>query len=227
MSIWKQRNLTLLGKNLLINALSSSLFIYNAQIELPPADFVKLVEKLHKEFLWVGVPKIAHNTIIANYENGGIRYRDLNCFIDAVNIKFLQNIVSSPVHNHFALPNLWVKTLFKIPTLPEREPYFYNFFQNTLNILDCKIKIPRICNYKGHPFYYRLLKTSETLFQNSCLNMEDLISVPIWFNASLKTKFDTEISKAGFNFVKDLFPENQPLINFNGKELLKFVNLEI
>ena len=47
LSIWKQRNLTLLGKNLLINALSSSLFIYNAQIELPPADFVKLVEKLH------------------------------------------------------------------------------------------------------------------------------------------------------------------------------------
>ena len=225
LSIWKQRNLTLIGKNILINALSSSLFIYNAQIELPPTDFVKLVEKQHKEFLWAGVPKIAHNTLIANYENGGIKYKDLNCFIDAINVKFLQNIVTNPAPNHLALPDLWVKTLFKIPTLPEREPYFYNFFQNTLNILDCKIQIPRIGNYKAILSTIRLLKTSEILFQNSCLNIENLISVPIWFNASLKTKFDTEISKAGFNFVKDLFPENQPLINFNGLRIVKIRKL--
>ena len=96
------------GKNLLINALSSSLFLYNAQIELPPSDFVKLVEKLHKEFLWAGVPKIAHNTIIASYEKAGIKYKDLNCLIDAINIKFIQNISSSPTQNHLALPNLWV-----------------------------------------------------------------------------------------------------------------------
>ena len=124
LSIWKQRNLTLMGKNLLINSLSSSLFIFNAQIEFPPEDFVKLVEKLHKQFLWDGVPKIAHNTIIANYKDGGIRYKDLNCFIDAINVKFVQNITSIPVQNHQALPNLWLKNMFKIPILPGRDPYF-------------------------------------------------------------------------------------------------------
>ena len=30
----------------------------------------------------------------------------------------------------------------------------------------------------------------------------------------MKTQFDTEISQAGFNFIKDLFPCNQPLQNF-------------
>ena len=30
----------------------------------------------------------------------------------------------------------------------------------------------------------------------------------------MKTQFDTEISQAGFNFIKDLFPSNQPLQNF-------------
>ena len=46
--------------------------------------------------------------------------------------------------------------------------------------------------------------------------MENLISIPIWFNRILKTKFDCEISQAGFNFLKDLFPENIPVNNFNG-----------
>ena len=45
LNIWKQRNLTLFGKNLLINSLSTSLFIFNAQIDNPPADLIKLVEK--------------------------------------------------------------------------------------------------------------------------------------------------------------------------------------
>ena len=215
LNIWKMRNLTLIGKNLLINALSSSLFIFNAQIELPPTDFVNIVEKLHKEFLWAGVPKIAHNTIIASYKAGGIKYRDLNCFIEAINVKFIQNIACSHFTNHLALPILWLKKLFKIPNSPEIDPYFCNFFQNNMNILDCKIKVPRIGDYKGHPFYYKILKTSEALFENSCSKMENIISIPIWFNKTLKTKFDIEISKAGFNFVKYLFPENQPLTNFN------------
>ena len=224
-SIWKQRNLTLMGKNLLINSLSSSLFIFNAQIEFPPEDFVKLVEKLHKQFLWDGVPKIAHNTIIASYKNGGIQYKDLNCFIDAINVKFVQNIISSPVQNHQALPNYWLKILFKIPILPEREQYFYDFFQNTMNVLDCKFRLPRLGHFKGHPFYYRIFKTSEALFQNSCSEIESIVSIPIWFNKILKTKFDTEISKAGFNFIKDLFPESLPLTNYNGLRNIKIRKL--
>ena len=70
LNVWKQRNLTLFGKSILISSLSTSLFIFNTQIDTPPADFIKLVEGLHKDFLWAGVPKIAHHTIIGNYQRG-------------------------------------------------------------------------------------------------------------------------------------------------------------
>ena len=40
-NIWKQRPLTLIGKNMLIN----SSFLFNAQIEIPPPDFIRLVDK--------------------------------------------------------------------------------------------------------------------------------------------------------------------------------------
>jgi hypothetical protein len=50
MNIWKQRHLTIIGKNLLINSLLNSLFIFNCQIEAPPPDFIKLVEEKNKSF---------------------------------------------------------------------------------------------------------------------------------------------------------------------------------
>ena len=62
---WKQRSLTIIGKNLLINALLNSLFSFNAQIEHPPVEFLKEIESKNKKFLWDGgVSKIAHHSII-------------------------------------------------------------------------------------------------------------------------------------------------------------------
>ena len=93
-NIWKQRNLTLFGKNIVINALLNSLIVFNCQIEYPPVDFMPLVDKKSKEFLW-GVQghhctlKIAHNSIIAKFEDGGFNYKDLQSFIGSINIKFL------------------------------------------------------------------------------------------------------------------------------------------
>ena len=79
--------------------------------------------------------------------------------------------------------------------------------------------------YKGHQFYYKILKTSVNLFESNCTHLENLFSIPIWFNRILKTNFDAEISNAGFNFVKDLFPKNQPLTQFNGLRNIKIRKL--
>ena len=76
--------------------MATSLFLFNCQIETPPTDFIKLVEQLQKDFLWSGTPKIAHNAIIADYKSGGINYKDLNSFIAAVNVKFIQKLLVSP-----------------------------------------------------------------------------------------------------------------------------------
>ena len=90
--MWKQRNLTIFGKNLLINALSNSLFLFNAQIDNPPNDFIKLADSVNKDFLWGGgTPKIAHHSIIADYNQGGIKYKDLSCMISSINMKFILN----------------------------------------------------------------------------------------------------------------------------------------
>ena len=222
LNVWKQRNLTLFGKSLLISSLSTSLFLFNAQIENPPNDFIKLVEGAHKDFLWGGVPKIAHHTLIGNYKSGGIKYKDLHSFIAAINFKFIQMLQDcTNKFPHQVLLNYWLKKMFNIPTRANDQPYFYEFFTEKLHIVNCLIKIPQKAKFKGHPFYYDTLKTYEAMSHNFSLELENILSTPIWFNRILNSKFDPEISIAGFNYFKDLFPENMPVENFNGLRNIK------
>ena len=65
----------------------------------------------------------------------------------------------------------------------------------------------------------------ESLFRHGSSEIESVVSTPIWFNKNLKTKFDTEISRAGFNFIKDLYPENRPVTNYNGLRNVKIRKL--
>ena len=176
---------------------------------------------LHKQFLWGGVPKIAHRTLIANYEYGGIGYRDLNEFISSMNVKFIQNLPLVSETSHTVLPILWIKQLFKISTGDTGD-----YFSTCLNILDCKYKTPRKAFYRGHPFYFAILKRIENVSTKLCKNTENILAIPIWYNRYLQTKFDSEISQAGFNFIKDLFPNNSALVNFGNLAHVKIRKLQ-
>ena len=150
-------------------------------------------------------------------KRGGIKYKDLNSFLASINVKFIQKLSLSSSSGNTFLPNLWIKNLFKIPTNPNdaRELYFQNYFSNVVNILDCKFKVPRKIHYKGHPFYYQILKTYEKISEQKCIDAENILSTSIWFNRDLKSQFDIEISQAGFNFIKDLFPNYRQIEDYN------------
>ena len=60
---------------------------------------------------------------------------------------------------------------------------------------------------------YKILNTAKNLFENNCTHLE-FFSVPIWFKRFLKIKFDEEITIAGCNYLKNLFPEMKPFTCF-------------
>ena len=92
LNMWKQRYLTLFGKKIVIHALINSLFIYNCQIEMPPTNFLPLVDRKCKEFLCGSrTAKISHHSIIGDTARGGMRYKDLQNFILSINFKFYLN----------------------------------------------------------------------------------------------------------------------------------------
>ena len=90
MNTWKQRELTIFGKNIIITSLINSLILYNAQIETPPPQFLQMAEKIKKSFIWGGgVAKIAHSSLIGTIKQGGINYKDMQTQIHSMNSKFL------------------------------------------------------------------------------------------------------------------------------------------
>ena len=122
-------------------------------------------------------PKISHSSIIANFDEGGISYKDLDCFIMSINVKFLLYLTSGANNRCSILPQLWINSLFKIPNnfINESQQYFYNFFKSNLNILDCKVTVPRKNNWKGHPFYYEILKSLEKITSHLPQELENIL----------------------------------------------------
>ena len=79
----------LFGNKIVIHALINSLFIYNCQIKMPPTNFLPLVDRKCKEFLWGSTTaKISHHSIIGDTARGRMRYKDLQNFILSINFKF-------------------------------------------------------------------------------------------------------------------------------------------
>ena len=144
---------------------------------------------------------------------GGIKYKDLNTFILSVNYKFLIRLKVNCSLNSTCLPRFWLMQLFKIPTEYGNDDlnYFHNFFSNELSILDCKMKVPMKASWKGHPFYFEILQSYEKCLEQMPKSLENMLSIPIWYNKFLGTKFNVKLSRAGYNYLKDLYIDGEPL----------------
>ena len=95
---------------------------------------------------------------------------------------------------------------FSIPTqgANPRDEYHHRFFSERMSILDCKSKLPKKVLWKGHPFYLELLTSYENIVQKFPKSAQAWMSMPIWFNSMLDTKFDVDLSKFGLNYLRDL-----------------------
>ena len=80
-----------------------------------------------------------------------------------------------------------------------------------ISILDCKFKVPRKTLWRGHPFYYDLLSSYGKQLDYCPKTDENLLSMPIWYNYFLGTRFNVKLSKLGYNFLRDLCKEGKLL----------------
>lgn len=214
LNMWKQRDLTIFGKNVLLTSLINSQLLYNAQIEIPPNDFIKQIESIKKRFLWGGgVSKIAHNSLIGTTAEGGINYKDIQTQINSMNVKYITGLKECKSKRKI-IPLIWIKQLFmKISNIKENESEYYNYFvRNTLDIIGCcSFKLPRKNKWEGHPYYYDILSTIQRLTVAMPNDIHEMLSTPIWYNKFLGTTFDCSLSRQGFNFLKDIIIDGEPV----------------
>ncbi|RUA06506.1 MAG: hypothetical protein DSY43_01870 [Gammaproteobacteria bacterium] len=84
LSMWKMRNLTLYGKSQVVRSLAISQLLFVCSKISVPHSFIKKVEKEITKFLWnEKKPKVKYKTLIADYNEGGIRLPDFESIIQA------------------------------------------------------------------------------------------------------------------------------------------------
>ena len=94
---WQHRKLTLMGKVTVIKNYALPKLIYVlTSLQNPSKQTIKRIDKLMYEFIWDGKPeKIKRDTLIKNYESGGLKMIDLETFIDSLKITWIKRFIES------------------------------------------------------------------------------------------------------------------------------------
>ena len=67
---------------------------------------------------------------------------------------------------------------------------------------------------------FEILKSLEKVALDFPRTVVNILSIPIWYNKSLNTKFDIELLRAGFNYLKYCFVEGRLLnLQQNGPQI--------
>ena len=108
LSAWRARNLSLIGKVLIINSLVGSLFVY--KMSVLPAISTELVQSINKQiqnFIWNDKrPKIPLQTMQKSKEEGGLALVDLHKKDQAIKISWIQILQTDKIVENLAYKQL-------------------------------------------------------------------------------------------------------------------------
>jgi exonuclease III len=106
LAIWGQRELTVLGRITIFKSLAFSKVIYQCNNITVPDDFVKQLIQVAYNFIWQGKPeKVKRKTVIADYEHGGLKMLDIECFLEAQKVIWVKRLQKSEKGSWMAYPN--------------------------------------------------------------------------------------------------------------------------
>ena len=174
---WKYRDLTLIGKILVLNTLVASQFVYQfANMYTPTNDILKKLDQMVKEYMWGNkTPKIAYETLKQTYERGGLKLFDIRKKNSSLKSKWLKEAIYSPT--------TWaIKAQTTLP-LPVDE------------IIRCNISKNDVQYFKNESIWYEIWEAwAEVNFQP---NVEDdqIIHQIIWCNTKITIQGKPFINK--------------------------------
>ena len=197
------RHLTLEGKINVFKSLAISKIIHLALVTSIPADIIDHLNKMQKNFLWKNKnPKIKHETLRKNYEQGGLKSVNIFSKIVSLQCSWVQKLFDKNFHE------------WKIIPLHLLEKYFGKNFKFHSNLL---VKSSSIKNF---PFYY------QEIFHKWCKYLTSPVSVTstimsqfLWYNKYIlidKQSFlFSAMSNNGLNYVGHLFDTRGEIKDWN------------
>ena len=90
LNIWKQRNLSILGKVQIIKSFGVSKLLFLFNMSNPPKDIIQKAEEMFFKFLWNGPHKLKRLSTIAEIYDGGIKMPHLESIVKALQIVWVK-----------------------------------------------------------------------------------------------------------------------------------------
>ena len=164
-NLWKRRNLSIMGKILILKTYGISQLLYISSIINVPDWVVIEAENIMYSFLWNGKQhKVKKKVVIQNIVNGGCNMCDLPSMIKVQKLK-------------------WIKKYFDKSFFPWK-----NTMQSICNIerLDIFLNSNFDPDSIHSNFYSEVLKAWKEVKYNKTQSATDILNQIIWYNSSLK-----------------------------------------
>ena len=184
-----------MGKIVVIKNYALPKLIYHlTSLPKPPKDTIKRLEKLMFNFLWDGKPdKIKRETIIQDYEYGGLKLVDIETFIFLLKVGWVKRLAQT--ENNKLLKKIYERDLNQFggdilfESSMSKEDIVYLFKKKTTNILrDVRLAWNSLTN-KTVIYNYG----NEIIWNNSNIRVDN-DGHSFYTFASLKEKFDLSSS---------------------------------
>ena len=196
LDLWSQRDLSLLGKIAILKSLAFSMITYQCCSLDVPDSFMNNINDIAYKFLWSGKKdKIKRLTMIANYNNGGLKMLDLKSFIIAQRIMWIKRLARSTRASWKAFPEYIMNALAGLDTFNTQ----INTKSNVHNVT---------------PFYWTIIK-SWNILKKIDMNTIDPYEIRkqwLWSNQFIKIN-KLEVSwkiwhEKGINIIHDIIDIN-------------------
>ena len=197
---WGMRFLTLGGKVVVFKTMALSKIIYIGCMSNIPNNIIKLLEKIHKEYIWDKKrPNIKHSTMIADYSKGGLKDIDITSKFKALHLVWANRLLDSNYHP-------WKK----IPT------YYFNSISSNTCLFHPNLDIPEK-RFNDIPVFYKKIITYWMEISQAPPTTPSMVySECLWFNSCIKIN-SSSISHSFCNanasvYLADLFTDNGEFI---------------
>ena len=199
-NLWKQRNLSIIGKIQIIKTYGTSQLIFITNMLSVPLDILKQANTIFHTFLWNGPDKVRRNAMIADYHKGGLKMPHIESIVKTQKIMWAKRFLSSNFH-------------------PWKE--FLNMGLNEIGIHSIMNRVlpEKIIKSADMSTFNKDILISWSSFQTTPALLVEIGNQYLWHNKNITkpnggTLYSQRLSKIGINQVMDLI-ENQRILSIN------------
>ena len=168
--VWGMRFLTLYGKIIVFKSLAFSKIIYIASMATVPTDIIKLLENVHREFIWDKKrPNIKHLTLIGDYSHGGLRDIDIPSKFRSLHLNWLNRLFDDNFHPWKQIPL-----------------FYFNRVSKNSNLFHPNLCVPNSLLCDIPTFYRNIISFWQDISISPPTSVHTILSESLFFNRFIK-----------------------------------------